>query len=104
MRNGLKGLRQTPRGFTATVIDGIGDPSDVASVKDFELAAIETLELFSDGYPGLPEGRTVADWEEVQRHADDTDPDRIGAYAAIKGKIGSNSNDDRSVLIVKARP
>jgi hypothetical protein len=104
MRNGLKGLRKTPRGFTATVIDGIGDPSDVAAVQDFDLAAIETLELFSDGYPGLPEGRTVADWEKVQRHADDTDPDRIGAYAAIKGKIGSNSNDDRSMLIVKIAP
>jgi hypothetical protein len=104
MRNGLKGLRQTPRGFTATVIDGIGDPSSVAAVKDFDLHRIETLEIFSDGYPALPKEASVAAWEALLRHADETDPDRIGAYAAVKGKIGGNAHDDRSVLIVKARP
>jgi hypothetical protein len=101
MRQGLNGLRKASRGYTASVIDGIGDPSPVAAVKDFDLDAVETLEIFSDGYPALPKQASVAAWEAALAHADAIDPERVGEFPATKGKVGDHFGDDRSIIIVK---
>jgi hypothetical protein len=104
MRQGLKGQRKAPGEHTASVIDGIGDPSSVAAVKDFDLDAIETLEIFSDGYPAMPGEASIAAWESALANADSTDPERVDEFPATKGKVGDHFGDDRSIIIVKREP
>ena len=66
LMSGLKGLhryrnRPGPLGFPS--IDGSPVPRDM--IIEFERPAegIECLEFFSDGYPGVPSGTAVVDWE-----------------------------------------
>ncbi|ODT66835.1 MAG: hypothetical protein ABS75_24925 [Pelagibacterium sp. SCN 63-23] len=99
---GLEGIRADPGGFSAMVLDGVSDARSSVRVFDLALEEVETLELSSDGYPAAPETVSIAAWEAVLAEADRVDPERIGAYASTKGRVGKNFGDDRSILIISA--
>lgn len=99
---GLEGIRADAARFNAIALDGVTDTAHAARVLDLPRAEIETLELTTDGYPAQPETVSLSAWEEALAEADRTDPDRIGAFASTKGRVGKNFGDDRSILIVSA--
>jgi len=102
LSSGLEGVRAAPQDFDALVVDGVSDVTGSLSVVDIPIMDMRTLELFSDGYPAAPDEASVAAWEAALREADETDPERIGAYASTKGRVGNNFGDDRSIIIAKA--
>lgn len=104
LAEGLKGLhryrnRRGPLGFPS--IDGSPIPEDM--IIEFERPAdeIHCIEIFSDGYPGVPGGTTVRDWESLYAEAERVDPERISNYPAVKGSAAGRFADDRTVLIVR---
>lgn len=104
LASGLAGVRRDPAAFGAEVIDGLADPTPHALSRDLDAAEIETLEIFSDGYPAIPDTPDLAAWEAALRHADTTDPDRIGPYASTKGCAPGRFGDDRTILIARPAP
>ena len=76
---------QVPRGF---------------GITDMHLpdAEVRSLEIFSDGYYGLPEGTHVTDWERRFAEIEIEDPHKIHAYPEVKGSSGAEFSDDRTVL------
>lgn len=101
---GLMGVRRNPGVFSADVIDGYADASAAALCRDIPLAELDTLEIFSDGYPEIPDSPTLAAWEAALRHVDAVDPDRIGPYASTKGCAPGRFGDDRTILIARRTP
>lgn len=101
---GLRAVRADPAAFNAQVPDGYADLSGAVLTRDIPLAEIDTLEIFSDGYPMMASEPSVASWEAALAHADAVDPDRIGPFASTKGRAGALFGDDRSILILKSRP
>lgn len=101
LRGGLRGLRREPRGLTVPAIDGIDDPTAAARTRDLALAEVSSLEIVSDGYPAMPAEPSLAAWEALLGRADAEDPDRVGAFASTKGRVGDNFHDDRSIIIVR---
>lgn len=87
------------------VFDGSPLPLPLVAEVHLDARAFHTLELFSDGYFGLPEasGR-VAAWEDHIAEVERVDPHRIGRYASTKGSHGGRRADDRSVLILRREP
>ena len=63
-------------------------------------AGIRTIELFSDGYPTLPDAATAAAWEDSFARAEAEDRHMIGAHATVKGATRTEFHDDRTVVIV----
>ncbi len=104
LASGLSGVRRDPGAFAAEVIDGLADATPHALVRDLPLESVETLEIFSDGYPAIPEAATLAAWEAALRHADEVDPDRIGPFASTKGCAPGRFGDDRTILIARRAP
>lgn len=104
LASGLAGVRRDPAAFGAEVIDGLADPTPHALCSDLDLADIETLEIFSDGYPAIPDAPDLAAWEAALRQADAVDPDRIGPYASTKGCAPGRFGDDRTILIARRAP
>ena len=121
LHRGILGLarernRPGPLGFAS--IDGF--PVRLDGVIDRTLAAsdVTSIELFSDGYFGLPEpppraatadvaGATaiaapcVADWERHLSAVEREDPYKIGRYASTKGSAPGRFSDDRTVLVLR---
>jgi hypothetical protein len=64
-------------------------------------SAVQSLELFTDGYFSLPNEVTVASWEEEFERVEAADPSKIESCPAIKGSTSTEFSDDRSVLIVQ---
>lgn len=104
LASGLAGVRRDPDAFGAVVIDGLADPTPHALCRDLDAADIETLEIFSDGYPAMPDTPHLAAWEAALHHADTVDPDRIGPYASTKGCAPGRFGDDRTILIARHAP
>lgn len=61
-------------------------------------AEVETLELFTDGYFAMPEGRRVDDWEARFAEVERKDPHKTGPFANVKGSTAAEFSDDRSVI------
>lgn len=104
LAGGLKGLhryrnRLGPLGFPS--IDGSPIPEDMIIEFERPAADIHSIEIFSDGYPGVPGGATVGDWESLYAEAERDDPERISTYPAVKGSSPGRNADDRTVLIVR---
>lgn len=77
------------------VVDGTHTPDRFIKTFEWPLDQIQRLELFTDGYPKVPLGCTIADWEQAFAEVEADDPLRINHYASAKAK------DDRSVLIIE---
>jgi hypothetical protein len=87
------------------VLDGFPLPLALVAEVHLDARAFHTLELFSDGYFGLPDasGR-VAAWEAHIAEVERVDPHRVGRYASTKGSHEGRRADDRSVLILRREP
>jgi hypothetical protein len=101
---GLKGLhryrnRPGPLGFPC--LDGSSVPRDM--IVEFRRTAdsINCIELFSDGYPGVPDRTEVEDWEALHAKAERDDPERISVFPETKGSAPDRFADDRTILIVR---
>jgi hypothetical protein len=106
LTDGLKGLhryrnRRGPLGFPS--IDGSPIPEDMIIEFERPAAEVHCIEIFSDGYPGIPDGTAVRDWESRYAEAERDDPERISIYPDVKGSAAGRFADDRTVLIVRPR-
>ena len=88
----------------APSINGFPIPRDYIMQVDRDLEEIETIELFTDGYFGCPDGTTIADWEDRIARIESTDPEKIGDHASTKGSANGHFADDRTVLILRREP
>lgn len=75
---------------------GLGDLIDVTRPKD----SIGSIEIFSDGYPTLPDRVSVAAWEAAFGAAEALDYHKVGPLATVKGSTTTEFFDDRSVVIL----
>jgi hypothetical protein len=78
------------------VIDGTPVPPAFVKTYTFPSADVQTLELFTDGYPALPATASIAAYEALYSQIQQEDPYRYQAYPATK------TSDDRTVLIARA--
>ncbi|MDF0597623.1 hypothetical protein [Psychromarinibacter halotolerans] len=73
-----------------------GDYVDVSRPK----AQVQSIEIFSDGYPAIPDAVSLEAWEAVFAKAEAEDVHKIGAYATVKGSTTDEFFDDRTVIVV----
>lgn len=103
LRQGPAGIRRTSDPASplfSSCLDGFSGDAPPRPARLLPWGGFQTVELFSDGYPAFPEGRTCRDWEELIAAANRDDPHRIGRFAAVKGALPGGSHDDRSLVIV----
>jgi hypothetical protein len=74
----------------------LGEMIDVTRPKD----GIESIEIFSDGYPDLPESVSSAAWEAAFLRAEEVDFHKTGPFATVKGSTSTEFFDDRTVLVL----
>ena len=84
-------------------LDGFAIPGRFVETRTYQLAEIETLELFSDGYFKLGDGFGVAAWEAGFAEVEAEDPHKIGRYMSTKGTTATMLTDDRSYLGVRLK-
>jgi len=101
LSGGLEAIRRDPASYEALAMDGFSD-FGAAAIADFVRSDVETLEIYTDGYPALPEAVSLAAWEAALRHADETDPERIDAYPSTKGCDAGRFGDDRTIIIARS--
>lgn len=83
------------------IIDGDPVPDKFVKTYEFDLAEVDTLEIFSDGYYVIPEDATIDAYEQAFSKAEKSDPMRINNYPAVKTSTPEQYSDDRTILIVK---
>ncbi|MEC8259760.1 MAG: hypothetical protein VX032_05025, partial [SAR324 cluster bacterium] len=64
-------------------------------------SAVQSIELFTDGYFSLPSEIDLAAWEAEFQRVEEVDSHKIDRFPAIKGSTSSEFSDDRSVVIVR---
>ena len=64
-------------------------------------SAVQSIELFTDGYFSLPSEIDLATWEAEFQRVEEVDLHKIESFPAIKGSTSSEFSDDRSVVIVR---
>ncbi len=82
-----------PLGYGA--IDGFNTPDKFVKTLEIPRDQVQLIELFSDGYPAIPSGNTIEDWENAFKEAEREDPGRWKKYQSTK------SQDDRTVAIMR---
>ncbi|HEX5077589.1 MAG TPA: protein phosphatase 2C domain-containing protein [Geminicoccaceae bacterium] len=85
------------------VLDGFDVPMDLVRVIDRDVAAVDTIELFTDGYFELADAPAVDAWEASFREVERIDPEKIDRYPCVKGSIPGRYADDRTVIVVQLR-
>lgn len=91
--------RVHPLGFAT--INGRPVPRSMIVSIDRKLSEIDTIELFSDGYFGVPEGTEIEDWEDWIARVEAEDPEKLGRFSSTKGSVGRCMADDRTILIIR---
>lgn len=61
-------------------------------------SAVRSIELFTDGYVGIPAGTRVQDWEAEFARVEQADFHKTTAYPGVKGSSSLYFTDDRTVL------
>ncbi|WP_223423961.1 hypothetical protein [Tateyamaria pelophila] len=61
---------------------------------------VQSIEIFSDGYPDFPEMAVMSEWEERFHRAEEVDFHKTGPFAAVKGSTSDEYFDDRTVLLL----
>ncbi len=62
--------------------------------------AIQSIEIFSDGYPDVPAQVSTAAWEAAFAKAEAVDFHKIGRFATVKGSTTTEYFDDRTVIVM----
>ncbi|MBI2011183.1 hypothetical protein HYS91_00290 [Candidatus Daviesbacteria bacterium] len=83
------------------VIDGRKVPEKYVRVYEFNIADINTLEIFSDGYFKIADEPTIDSWEQAFTEVEAEDPLKLDKYPSTKGSVDGKSTDDRTVMIVR---
>lgn len=85
-----------PLGFSALN----GTPPSMSDVVEMTIgqSELQTIEIFSDGYPKLPSGHLVSAWEAAHRQVELSDFHKIAAFPSVKGSTSTEYFDDRSVI------
>jgi len=84
-------------------LDGFHDDAPPHWATTLPHGGFGSVELFSDGYQAAPASVGVAAWEAAAAEVNRTDPHRVGAHAAIKGRLADGHHDDRSLVILHAQ-
>ncbi|MEJ1158956.1 protein phosphatase 2C domain-containing protein [Prosthecomicrobium sp. N25] len=80
------------------VLDGFPVPDRYVFTAEHRLDAVETLEIFSDGYFKSPQGFGVEAWEAAFREVEAEDPDKVLTHPSTKGSSATAWADDRTYL------
>lgn len=88
----------SPLGFDTLngVLPRRGEMVDFYRPKD----QVQSFEVFTDGYPAIPDEVSVDAWEAAFARAEAEDVHKIGAYATVKGSTEAEFFDDRTVVVV----
>lgn len=80
-----------------------GAKPSMADVIDEKIdrAHIQTIEIFSDGYLGLPQHTRVADWETLHGKNELDDFHKTHIFPSVKGSMSTEFFDDRSVISIQ---
>lgn len=98
-------------------IDGTTVPPALALERHSPRSAVSSIELFTDGYFGVPSPKratrtrrgaperepphpTVAEWERHFALVEREDPYKVGRFASTKGSLPGTFTDDRTVLVL----
>ena len=87
--------------FSYSVVDGFAIPMPLVQVLERSRAAIDTIELYTDGYFKPGRAPELAAWEEAFADVERTDPEKIDAYPSVKGSSARMRTDDRTLVIVR---
>ncbi len=88
-----------PLGFPT--LNGFPIPSSMVIEFERPLDTIESIEMFSDGYFGCPDGTELDDWEDWFARVEAEDPAKVDGHASTKGSFAGQYADDRTVLILR---
>ena len=83
----------SPAGYG--VLDGNPVPAKFVKLHKFNMADIQILEIYTDGYFATPQRATIEAYEDLHAKVQQEDPHKCLAYPSTK------SNDDRTVMIVE---
>ncbi len=98
-QNRFANLADHPLGYSSLN----GQEPSMADVIDerIELSQIQTIEVFSDGYLGLPQNTSVADWEAMHRDIEREDFHKTDDFPSVKGSMSTEFFDDRSIVSIQ---
>jgi hypothetical protein len=82
-------------------LDGFPVPESLIRIESFQRDAVETIEIFSDGYFKPGDGFGIAAWEKAFAEAEREDPAKVLLYPSPKGSVGATWADDRTYLGVR---
>jgi hypothetical protein len=85
------------------VLDGFEVPMDLVRVIDRDAAAVDVIELFTDGYFEPPDAPSVDAWETLFREVERLDREKIDRYPCVKGSTPGRYADDRTVIVIHLR-
>ena len=85
------------------VLDGFDVPMDLVRVIDRDAAAVDTVELFTDGYFAPAAAPSIDSWEASFRQVEQLDPEKIDRYPCVKGSVPGRYADDRTVIVIHLR-
>lgn len=83
------------------IIDGRNVPDKFIKTAEFDLASMESLEIFSDGYFKIPKEVSIAAWEKAFEEVESEDPLKWTTYPSTKGSNANQFSDDRTILIAR---
>ncbi len=63
-------------------------------------AEVKSIEIFTDGYPDIPDTVSAAAWEAAFQRAEAEDIHKIGRFATVKGTTEAEFFDDRTVIVL----
>jgi hypothetical protein len=86
-------------GYSA--LDGFEVPTSLVHFERLPIHAVQSIELFSDGYFKPGTGFGVASWEEAFREVERDDPNKVALYPSPKGSTATHWADDRTYLGVR---
>lgn len=104
LREGLVGIRTATNKddlLYSLSLDGFSKEGGPPACAVIPWDSFETVELFSDGYAKLPKTTDPHDWEAGVARAQETDPYRIGEFAAVKRGIEGGNHDDRCLVTIR---
>jgi len=84
-------------------LDGFTVPRTLLRIVTLDAPAVDTLELFTDGYFQPGDSFGLAAWEQAHQQVEAADPAKTGAYRSTKGSIPGRWADDRSYVGVRLR-
>lgn len=101
---GIAAFRNRPEPLGYGCLDGFPVPDAFVALHELSLERVHTVEIFSDGYFGLPAGSALRDWEAHIAAVERDDPAKVGRTPSTKGSSPGRFSDDRTILILRKDP